>query len=425
MRFGAVMSYSSINKRYGFDRAFHLMPKPIGPVCNIDCTYCYYLHKEQLLADKSTRMPDDILEKYIQAYCESQDVSDIRFSWHGGEPTLLGIPFFRKILEFQKKYANDKRIMNDLQTNGTLLSNEWSEFFKANHFLIGISIDGPRHLHDEYRIGKHGEPTFDKVMEGVHLLQKHQVMFNTLSVVNRLTAKCPEEVYNFLTKEVGSVHLQFLPCVEHKTFCQQAPLYWDKAKLPVMGTPQARPGHPDSVVTEWSVDPDNWGDFLCRIFDLWIEKDLKRIQISWFETLMAQWNDMPPRMCVTAEVCGRALAVERDGSVYACDRFVYPEYQLGNIMQNDLSQMVYSAKQRKFGCNKRDALTDECKKCEFLKLCGGGCPKERMVLSPSGQAFHNYLCPGLKKYFAHVAPYKNRIHLVPRPGFDTTLPLPA
>ncbi len=408
------------NNPYGFERAFHLMPKPIGPACNIDCTYCYYLHKEQLLAGShlASRMQDHILETYIRTYIENQDVPVVRFSWHGGEPTLLGLPFFQNVMEIQRKYSHGKKIINDLQTNGTLLNDNWCEFFKNHAFLIGISIDGPRHLHDEYRVDKHGDPTFDQVVAGLRLLQKHEVRFNTLSVVNRLTAKYPHEIYNFLTQQLNSVNVQFLPCVEHQTFRKVAPLYWNKNKHPAMGSPEARPGYPDSIVTEWSVDPDDWGEFLCHVFDLWRQRDQGKVMVSWIETLMLQWLGMPALMCVTADVCGRGLAMERDGSVYACDHFVYPEYRLGNIMQDKLSQMVYSPQQRKFGCAKRDTLTDDCKKCEFLKVCGGGCPKDRMIQSPSGQPGHNYLCSGLKKFFAHTAKYKDYVHLIPQPDFD-------
>ena len=389
---------------YGFARAFHLMAKPIGSICNLDCTYCYYLHKEQLLSGGKPRMADDLLERYIREYIAAQDIQRVRFSWHGGEPTLMGLAFYKRIVDIQKKYAGSKTILNDIQTNGTLLDEPWCEFLRQNRFIVGLSIDGPPHLHDEYRISKSGKPTFDEVSRGFHLLKGHHIQFNTLTVVNRLNAKFPEEVYDFLTKDLGSSFLQFLPCVEPKDFCTVAPQNWPMDKMPVLGSDGAKPGNSESVVTEWSVDANDWGEFLCRVFDRWASQDAGKVRVNWFESVIAQAMNLPPYMCVTAEVCGRALAMERDGSVYSCDHYVYPEYRLGNIQETDLTQMVYSATQRRFGCNKRDTLPQYCRSCDVRAQCNGECPKNRFIKAPDGQPGLNYLCAGFKRFFRHALP---------------------
>jgi uncharacterized protein len=390
---------------YGFVRAFHLMAKPVGSVCNLDCTYCYYLHKEQLLAEDATfEIPDDLLELYIRQYIESQDIQTVRFSWHGGEPTLMGLQFFEKIVRLQHLYASGKTIINDIQTNGTLLDDGWCEFFKKHRFIVGLSIDGPRYLHDEYRLSKSGKPTFDEVINAFRLLKHHKVQFNTLTVINRLSAKHPDEVYDFLTKELGSRFVQLLPCVEPKDFCSVAPQHWDVQTIPSAGTTGARPGNSDSIVTEWSVEPDDWGQFLCRVFDLWAKQDAGIVRVNWFESVIAQCKGLPPLMCVTADVCGRSLAMERDGSVYSCDHYVYPEFKIGNIKEMPLSAMAYSASQRRFGWNKRETLPAYCRTCEVLPQCNGECPKNRMINAPDGTPGLNYLCAGFKRFFTHATP---------------------
>jgi uncharacterized protein len=393
-------------------RAFHVTAKPVGSRCNLDCTYCYYLHKSRLLPETATEhISDDLLEEFIQQYIIGQDAETISFSWHGGEPTLLGLEFFHKVIDLQRKYAGAKRITNDLQTNGSLLDDAWCEFFKEHGFLVGLSIDGPKHLHDCFRASKSGESSFDLACRAARLLQKHNVLFNTLTVVNSVTARHPAEVYRFLTEELGSRRLQWLPCVEPKDFCTTAPGRWDPAQMPIQGTMAAKPGNPDSVVTDWSVDPGAWGEFLCQTFDLWLKNGIGTVVVNWFESLVGQWMRQPPQICTLAEVCGRALAIEADGSVYSCDHYVYPEYRLGNLFDGNrqLTDMVYSPEQRKFGCNKRDTLPDYCKKCAYCFACNGECPKNRFIKTPDGQPGLNYLCSGIKRFLTYADPHLRQI----------------
>ncbi|HEY4979868.1 MAG TPA: radical SAM protein, partial [Candidatus Acidoferrum sp.] len=276
----------------GSTRAYHAMVKPIGSVCNLDCTYCYYLHKSDLLGSASKfRITDEILETHIRQYIEGQDRSEVVFSWQGGEPTLLGLDFFRKVVELEQKYKKpNQRIENDLQTNGTLLNDEWGVFLKQNGFLVGLSIDGPKELHDRYRVAKDGKPTFDKVFAAAQMLHRHGVPFNALCVVNRVNAKKPLDVYRFLKNEIRAREMQFIPCVEPKDFKHTAPQKWDPASLPVQDSPAAHPGTPDSVVTDWSIDPDDWGYFLCKVWDDWYHRDVGKVFVNHFETAVAQWK---------------------------------------------------------------------------------------------------------------------------------------
>jgi uncharacterized protein len=395
----------------GATRRFHAMLKPIGSACNLDCKYCYYLSKEGLLDQRRGEyIPADRLEEFIRQYIEGQDGDRVVFSWQGGEPTLLGLDFFRLVVELQQKHKKpNQRIENDLQTNGTLLDEAWCGFLKFHRFLVGLSIDGPRNLHDAYRVTKRGEPTFDKVVAAAKLLKKHGVKFNTLTVVNRLNVKRPLDVYRFLTREVGSTYVQLIPCVEPKDFCTTAPQRWDVEKLPVIGTPAAKPGSPDSIVTDWSVDPDEFGEFLCKVFDEWHRKDLGRVLVDLFESAVAQWMGLPAQRCITGEFCGKGVAMEHDGSVYSCDHYVYPEYRLGNIHDRPIAEMVFSRRQMDFGFAKRDALPPYCRECNYLFACWGECPKNRFVKTPDGQPGLNYLCGGLKRFFEHADPYLKQI----------------
>jgi uncharacterized protein len=393
-------------------RAFYFAVKPIGSRCNIDCTYCYYLHKQGLLDDKSSNaIADTLLEEFIRQYVAGQDVDYVIFTWHGGEPTLLGLDFFKKVIQLQQKHAGGKRIENDLQTNGLLLNEAWCEFLKGHRFLVGLSIDGPKHLHDRFRVTRGGASTFDQVYRAARLLQRCDVPFNTLTVINSVNAKHPRDVYQFLTEDLGSTRLQFLPCVEPEDFRSVAPGYWDGDFMPVKGTAGARPGEECSVVTDWSVDPDDWGGFLCETFDLWRTNDFGRVFVNLFESVVSQWMNERAQICTMAEVCGRCLAVEKDGSVYSCDHFVYPEYRLGNIQDDSrtLADMVYSPEQRKFGCNKRDTLTDYCKQCTYKFACNGDCPKNRFIKTPDGQPGLSYLCSGIKQFLTHADPHLRQI----------------
>ena len=307
------------------------MAKPAG-LCNLDCTYCYYLHKQDLLPKTpASRLSDELLEEFIRQCIAGQDVDSVVFTWHGGEPTLLGQDFYRKAVELQQKYAKGKEIRNDLQTNGLLLDESWCEFLKGHDFRVGLSIDGPKEMHDFFRRSKDGSLSFDAAFQAARLLRQYGVRFGAMAVVNSVTARHPVEVYRFLTEELGSQRVQWLPCVEPKTFRTIAPGRWNAAEMPIMGTPAARPGHSTSVVTDWSVDPDDWGEFLCRTFDLWRKDGMGKVRLNWFDSVVDQWMGRMPRICVFAEVCGRSLAIEKDGSIYACDHFVYPEYRRGNL----------------------------------------------------------------------------------------------
>jgi uncharacterized protein len=385
---------------------FHAMAKPIGSTCNINCSYCYYLHKEHLLEQqRGHRMAPSMLERYIRQYIEAQNGDAVVFSWQGGEPTMLGLDFFRDIVALQEKYKPEgRRIENDLQTNGTLLTDEWCRFLKEHGFLVGVSIDGPRELHDAYRVDRKGQPTFDDVMRGIALLKKHGVKFNTLTVVNRRNAKRPLDVYRFLRSEVGSTYMQFIPCVEPKDFQTVAPQHWPRDAMPVLGSTGARPGNPDSIVTDWSVDPDDWGYFLSSTFDEWYRKDVGKVLVNLFETAVAQSMGLPSQICITAEFCGKALAIEQDGTVYSCDHYVYPEYALGNLKSEHIGTMAFSERQQKFGYSKRDSLPGYCRACKHLSLCWGECPKNRLLRTPAGEPGLNYLCAGIKKFHDHAGP---------------------
>ncbi|HCT4437356.1 TPA: anaerobic sulfatase maturase [Klebsiella aerogenes] len=389
-----------------YQRRFHVMAKPTGSACNLDCSYCFYLHKEHLLQQEKRRyMSDETLENFIRQYIDGQDGEQVVFSWQGGEPTLMGLEFFHKVVKFQQQYKKPgQRIENDLQTNGILINDAWAEFLKANHFLVGLSIDGPRELHDRYRITRSGKSTFDKVMAGVDALKRHGVPFNALVTVNRTNARFPLEVYRFVTRELGATYVQFNPCVEPVDFTQTAPHFWRDDSIPTVGSRRARPGDLDAIVTDWSVDPDDWGRFLIATFEEWVNNDLGRIQVNLFETAVAQMMGMPAQICTTAEFCGKGLAVEKNGDVFSCDHYVYPEYQIGNIADNSLARMAFSERQQAFGMGKCDTLPQQCKQCPYLKLCHGECPKNRLVLTTDGEAGLNYLCPGIKTFFNYAEP---------------------
>ncbi|MGI6415997.1 MAG: radical SAM protein [Thermoguttaceae bacterium] len=322
------MNHQTFPRRSLFPRSFHVVAKPVGPRCNLDCTYCYYLHKGGL---QPGRIADGLLEKFIRQYTAGQEIDEVVFNWHGGESALLGLDFYHNIIRLQRKYAGTIHVRNDFQTNGVLLDKAWCELFQEHHFYVGLSIDGPKHLHDAFRKGKGGAPTFDQVYRAARLLRRYQIPFNPLVVVNSVNARRPAEVYQFLTEDLCCQRIQWLPCADSKDCRTTAPGYWDAARMPIQRTPASRPGHPDSVVTDWSVDPDDWGEFLCRTFDLWLKTGLGRVLVNWFETSVGAWMNEPAQMCNLAPVCGRSLvALEKDGSLYSCERLVYPEYRLGN-----------------------------------------------------------------------------------------------
>ena len=392
-------------------RRFHAMAKPTSSTCNLDCTYCYYLSKATLPNGPGHgRMSDEVLEAFIQKYIAGVTGPEVVFSWQGGEPTLLGLEFFRKIVALEKKHAKPgQRIQNDLQTNGTLITEEWCAFLKEHRFLVGLSIDGPRELHDKYRRTKDGQPTFDKVFQTAQLLKRHGVPFNALTCVNRFNARRPLDVYRFLRRELGVTYIQFIPIVEYKNFERLAPHCWDASRLPLEGTPEARPGHPDSIVTDWSVDPEAWGYFLCKVFDEWRARDVGKVLVNHFETLVAQHLGLPSQVCIYGEFCGKGIAVENDGSVYSCDHYVYPEYRLGNVKDQPLHELAFSRTQVKFGYAKSETLPGACRECPYLSDCWGECPKNRIIRTSSGEPGLNYLCPGFKQFFQHAIPEVDRI----------------
>ena len=392
-------------------RRFHVMAKPAGSACNLDCHYCFYLSKQQLPdGPGGGHMHDEVLEQFVRDYIQSVTADEVVFSWQGGEPTLLGVEFFEKVVTLQKKHARPgQRIENDLQTNGTLLDEDWARFLKEHRFLVGLSIDGPREIHDHFRVTKHGEPTFDKVFAAAQTLRRHGVRFNTLTCVNRFNASRPLDVYRFLRREVGSTYLQFIPIVEPRDFETVAPQKWDASRLPVLGAPESRPDHPQSVVTPWSVDPDEYGYFLSRIWDEWLARDLGKVLVNFCETLVVQRMGLPSQVCVYAENCGKGVALEHDGSVYSCDHYVYPEYRLGNVRQSSLGDMVFSPTQVRFGYAKSEALPTYCRQCEYLTDCWGECPKNRLLRTPAGDPGLNYLCSGLKRFFRHASSAASRM----------------
>jgi len=392
-------------------RRYHAMVKPVGAICNLDCTYCYYLHKQELLGSSSKfQMSEEILEAHVRQYTQGQDWPEVVFIWQGGEPTLVGLEFFEKVVELQRKYKRpNQRIENDLQTNGSLLDEEWAKFLRKHNFLVGLSIDGPRQLHDAFRVAKDGKPTFEKVSRTVQLLHKHQVPFNSLTVVNRLNAKRPLDVYRFLRSEVKPREMQFIPCVEPKVFRSVAPQKWDPRMQPEYDSPAAHPGNPDSVVTDWSVDPDDWGYFLCKVWDDWYNRDYGKVFVNLFETAVAQWMGTEAQICIYHDFCGKGVALEHDGSLYSCDHYVYPEYKLGNIQETTSSLMVFSEGQKKFGFAKSTSLTEYCRECKYLFACNGDCPKNRFIRTPSGEPGLDYLCGGLKKFWIHIDPHMKEI----------------
>lgn len=400
-------------------RPFHVMTKPIGPICNLDCRYCFYLEKEAIYAGEwKWAMPEDVLETYIRQYIESQDVPEISFAWQGGEPTLLGVGFFERVVAIQRKYAAGKTIHNAFQTNGTLLDDEWGRFLKRENFLVGLSVDGPEDLHDLNRVDKKGAGTYRAVMAGLRVLKTHGVEFNTLTVVSRRNAQEPERVYTYL-KGIGSKFIQFIPLVER--VAPTVPLRvggraWN-AGLTLMGPPKLEKGVGGSGVVDasgrgevspWTVDPEGYGKFLCAVFDQWVRRDVGKVFVQLFDVTLGKWIEkmgygpVGGGLCVFAETCGDAMALEHNGDLFACDHFVYPEHRLGNVRETSLRAMVDSAQQRKFGTDKRDTLPAYCRACEVRFACNGECPKHRFAYTPEGEAGLNYLCPAYQRFFRHV-----------------------
>lgn len=374
---------------------FHVLAKPIGPICNLDCKYCFYLEKEQLYpqVDKWA-MREEVLDSYIRQYIEAHDTPVVNFAWQGGEPTLLGVEYFRNLVQVQKKYANGKRIQNAFQTNGVLLNDAWAALFKENDFLVGLSIDGPRELHDAYRVDKGGRPTFDRVMHGMETLKRSGVEFNTLTTVHRANAEHPLEVYRFL-KENGSGFMQFIPIVERITH-----------QVTSEGLQLISPDFSGAArVAPWSVEPRQFGRFLCAIFDEWVRKDVGRYFVQLFDVSLEMWTGLEASLCIFRRQCGAALAIEHCGDVYSCDHFVYPQNRLGNLMDSPLESLVDSEQQHRFGEAKESLLPRYCRECDVRFACNGECPKHRFDTTPDGEPGLNYLCAGYKMFFHHADPY--------------------
>jgi uncharacterized protein len=375
--------------------AFHVMLKPAGPSCNLSCTYCYYLEKKKLYpGKKDLKMSDGLLEEFIKQFIEAHQVPVVTFTWQGGEPTLMGLDFYKKAIALQKKYAGGKTIDNAFQTNGTRLNEDWCKFFNDNKILVGISIDGAEHNHDHYRKTAAGGPTFRRAMKGIELLQKHKVEFNTLSCVNDYNVYFASETYRFL-KGIGSVFLQFLPVVERNAIDKSENL------LSLVANDYQK----EAQVTDWSVTGKDFGKFLMKIFDEWVRNDVGRYYVQIFDATLANYVSEMPGICVFAETCGDALVMEHNGDLFSCDHFVYPEYYLGNILEKPMIDLVKSQRQFDFGVSKRNRLPRYCLQCDVRYACHGECPKHRFLKTPDGKPGLNYLCEGYKMFFHHVEPY--------------------
>lgn len=379
---------------------FQVMAKPSGASCNLRCTYCFYMEKENLYGGPAMfRMPPEVLESFIRQYIEFQNTQEVQFAWQGGEPTLLGVDYFRSVVSLQKKYAGGRKITNTIQTNGTLFTDDWCRFFKKHGFLVGLSIDGPRELHDRYRVQVNGRPTFDAVMKGLTLLKKHQVSFNTLTVVNDHNSLKPIDVYRFLKKN-GDGHMQFIPAVERLPDAAAENLGLGLAIPPHAGDMAS-----SSRVTAWSVSPEHLAIFYISIFDEWVRHDVGRVFVQFFDVALGNWLGAGSGLCQFAPHCGMAGALEHNGDLYSCDHYVYPRHRLGNIMETPLAELMASAAQRRFGRAKLDSLPKCCTVCDVRPACHGDCPKHRFVESPDGGPGVSYLCQGYKKIFNHMAPY--------------------
>lgn len=357
-----------------FVRPLYVMVKPTGALCNLACRYCYYLEKEQLYGHGIKAMDEELLHDFIRQYISSQTMREVLFTWHGGEPLLLPISFYRKALELQEKYAGWHVIDNCIQTNGTLITDEWAEFFAENHFLVGVSIDGTQEMHDRYRHRKDGRSSWEAVMRGIEILNRHGADWNALAVVNDFNVTRPEEFYSFF-KNIGCHYIQFTPIVERT---------------------------PEGTLTDESITPEAWGNFLCRVFDQWVKSDIGEYFVQIFDATLANWANVAPGVCSLSPTCGDALALEHNGDLYACDHFVFPAYKLGNIKESPMLSLVNGSQQEQFRQLKQ-TLPRQCRECQWLKLCHGECPKNRFVADRYGEPGLNWLCKGYRQFFEHSA----------------------
>jgi uncharacterized protein len=386
----------------GAPAAFHVMAKPTGAVCNLDCEYCFFLSKEMLYPGSRFRMAADLQEKYIaQLLAAHSRVPEVVVAWQGGEPTMMGLDFFRRSIELERAYARPgQRILNTIQTNGTLLDDEWGAFLHENDFLVGISIDGPRDLHDAYRVDKGGKPTFDRVIRGLEVLQRHEVDWNVLTTIHAANGDHGRRVYTFLRDELGASFIQFIPIVERVT-SDELPIADEGWGSGVRGRPLYTQ-HGD-LVTHRSVGPEQYGRFLVDVFEEWVRRDIGAVYVQMFDTALASFHGEPGAMCVHAETCGLQVALEHTGDLYSCDHYVEPDYLLGNIGDRTMFELMVLPQQREFGLAKRDSLTRYCLDCDIRFACNGGCPKDRFAISPYGEPGQHYLCPGYKVFFHHVS----------------------
>lgn len=376
-----------------FAKPLYVMLKPAGAHCNLACKYCYYLEKNNLYQNSHRHlMSDEMLEQFTREYIEAQTMPQVLFTWHGGEPLMRSIDFYKKALALQKKYAHGKQIDNVIQTNGTLLTDEWCEFFAQNHWLVGISIDGPQEYHDHYRVTPAGKPSWEKVMQGIQLLKKHRVEWNAMAVVNAYNAEHPLEFYHFF-RDNGCQYLQLTPIVERLTEHE------DGRTLASLADDREIP------LADASVTPQQWGNFLCTIFDDWVRHDVGKTFVEIFDCTLANWMGVLPGICAYSKECGHAGVMEHNGDVYSCDHFVFPEYKLGNIREQSLIDMLYGEKQQAFSRLKHTSLPRQCKECDMEFACHGECPKNRFEKDKYGEPGLNYLCQGYYQYYSHVAPY--------------------
>lgn len=377
--------------------SFQVMAKPSGARCNMDCTYCFYTEKKDMYGSQATgRMSPELLELFIRQYIESQNTAEVVFAWQGGEPTLLGVDYFNTIVTLQQKFRGIKKISNTLQTNGTLLTDDWCRFFKKHRFLVGISIDGPQEIHDKYRVDKEGSPSFDRVIRGIELLKKHGINFNLLTVINDHNSEYPHEVYNFL-KKVGDGHIQFIPIVE------RIPTGDSISPIGLAPPPTLENSAENTIpLSSWSVTPEKLAGFYTAIFDKWIRNDVGKTFVQFFDVALGNWLGAGSGLCQFSPSCGTGGALEHNGDLFPCDHYVFPQYKIGNIMNAPLAGLMNSVQQRGFGQAKSVGLAEYCKKCEVLSLCYGDCPKHRFKTSPDGRETVSYLCEAYKKIFTHM-----------------------
>ena len=374
-----------------FAHPMYIMVKPVGSACNLRCEYCYYLEKQHLYANEGRQMlSDELLERFIREYIESQTTPEVLFTWHGGEPLVRPLAFYEKVVRLQQRYARGRRIANSLQTNGTLINDDWARFFHDQGWLIGVSLDGPEAYHDAFRRTRGGGPSFRNVIRGIDILNRHAVEWNALAVANRLNGDHPLSFYRFF-KNIGCQYIQVTPVVErlaHHDDGRQLASLVDEGQL-----------------APFSIRPKQWGNFLCTIFDEWVRHDVSMFFFNIFDATLANWVGVAPGLCTMAKHCGHAGVMEHNGDVYSCDHFVFPEYKLGNIHEQSLVEMMYSERQRRFGRAKADSLPTQCRECQWLNACHGECPRNRFIRTANGEPGLNYLCEGYRQYFSHVAPY--------------------